>query len=191
MKTLPLLSLAATLGVGLLLGYYLTRPVATVQPVNSQVPTRANCVSDDCLAVDNLDYPAATLSDSARTALDLALADEYKALSVYEAVIAKFGPVRPFIMIKGAETQHIASLKALYDKYGLALPESAKLTIVTSPSTLSEACELGVTAEIANAALYQDQLLPSVSAYPDLTAVFTNLMNASSQKHLPAFNRCN
>jgi len=56
---------------------------------------------------------------------------------------------------------------------------------------LQEACQIGVDAEIANAALYRDELLPAVTAYEDITLVFENLMNASQQKHLPAFEKCN
>ena len=94
-------------------------------------------------------------------------------------------------MIKGAEEQHIASLKAIYDKYDLKVPANTWSTKVSLPKTLQEACQVGVDAEIANAALYKDKLLPVVSDYPDITAVFTSLMNASEQKHLPAFDRCN
>lgn len=62
---------------------------------------------------------------------------------------------------------------------------------MTAPATLQEACQIGVDAEIANAALYRDELLPVVSENEDIMAVFENLMNASQQKHLPAFDRCN
>ena len=57
--------------------------------------------------------------------------------------------------------------------------------------TLTAACQTGVDAEIANADLYKNILLPIVTNYPDITAVFTNLMNASEEKHLPAFEKCN
>jgi len=33
--------------------------------------------------------------------------------------------------------------------------------------------------------------LPTASSYEDIVQVFTNLMNASEQKHLKAFERCN
>ena len=71
------------------------------------------------------------------------------------------------------------------------MPENVWLGTVSAPATLQEACQIGVDAEIANAALYQNELLPVVADYEDITAVFTNLMNASEQKHLPAFERCN
>jgi hypothetical protein len=150
-----------------------------------------NCLADDCLLVDNLDYPVSELPQSVKDALDEAINDEYKALATYEAVISKFGTVRPFSMIKGAEEQHIALLKAVYDKYGLQVPQNTWSSKVSSPETIQEACQTGVDAEIANAALYKEKLLPVVADYEDITAVFINLMNASEQKHLPSFDKCN
>lgn len=152
--------------------------------------SRKNCLSDGCLAIDDLSYPAGELTDTAKTALQKALDDEYKAQATYEAIISKLGGVRPFIMIFRAEEQHISSLKALFDKYGMAIKENPYTGKVTSPNTLSEACTAGVEAEIANAKLYKDDLLPAVEEYEDITQVFTNLMNASEQKHLVAFKRC-
>lgn len=151
---------------------------------------RKNCLADDCLAVQDLEYPAGELSAEAKDALDEAIDDEYKALATYEAVIGAFGSVRPFSMIKGAEERHIASLKTIYEKYGLEVPENSWSGKVSAPGTLKEACGIGVEAEIANAALYKDKLLPAVAGYDDIVSVFTSLMNASQQKHLQAFERC-
>lgn len=152
---------------------------------------RSNCLADDCLLVDDLEYPVGELSVDVQQALDEAINDEYKALATYEAVIAKFGSARPFSMIKGAEEQHIASIRSIYDKYGLEVPSNTWASKVSAPATLQEACQVGVDAEIANADLYREKLLPVVSEYEDIMAVFTNLMNASQEKHLPAFERCN
>lgn len=157
---------------------------------NAQI-NKANCLADDCLVVADLTYPVGDLPEEVKLALDMAIDDEYKALSTYEAVIAKFGQVRPFSMIKGAEEQHIASLKTIYDKYGLVPPQNKWSSKITVPPTLQKSCQTGVEAEIANAALYKNQLLPVVAEYQDIAVVFTNLMNASEQKHLPAFDRCN
>lgn len=157
---------------------------------NAQI-NRNNCIADDCLAIQDLNYPAGKLPENVKNALDDAIDDEYKALTTYEKVINKFGMIRPFSMIKGAEEQHIASLKAVYDKYGLPYPKNQWTNKITVPTTLQQACQTGVDAEIANAALYRDRLLPLVTGYEDITLVFTNLMNASQQKHLPAFDRCN
>lgn len=172
------------------------KPFGTKQNLNQNLSqqnsvNRQNCLADDCLLVDNLNYPAGELSQSAKDSLDEAIGDEYKALATYEAVISKLGTVRPFSMIKGAEEQHIASLKAIYDKYGIVPPVNTLSGTLTAPETLKEACQVGVEAEIANASLYRDKLLPAVKGYEDIVGVFTNLMNASQEKHLNAFERCN
>ena len=171
----------------------------TIKPINNRQTSnqnqntvnRQNCLADDCLLVDNFDYPAGELSQSVKDALDEAINDEYKALAIYEAVTSKLGSVRPFSMIKGAEEQHIASLKAVYDKYGIIPPANTLSGTLTAPETLKEACQIGVEAEIANAALYREELIPAVKDYEDITNVFTNLMNASQEKHLSSFERCN
>ncbi len=192
--------------IGMALGYFISQVSAskmtsfpnrepkkmseTNNPQGKQT-NRGNCLSDDCLLVDDLNYPAGELSVGVQDALDKAIDDEYHALAFYEAVTNKFGMLRPFSMIKNAEEQHIASLKAIYDKYGLKAPASTWSAKISAPSTIKEACQVGVDAEIANADLYQKELLPAVVKYEDIKQVFTNLMNASRQKHLPAFEKCN
>lgn len=148
------------------------------------------CVEDECLSVDGLEYPVGTLSDAAKSAVFLALDDEYKARATYEAVIAKLGSIRPFSMIIRSEEQHISSLKALLDKYGVAIPSDPWTGNVSAPDTLSAACQVGVDAETANASLYRDKFLPAVTDYKDITEVFTGLMDASQNRHLPAFEKC-
>lgn len=159
--------------------------------MNRGEANRANCLADDCLYVDDLEYPVGELSSEVQSALDTALADEYNARATYEAVLDKFGQTRPFSMIIRSEEQHISMLKAIYDKYGLKPPADTSNPSLSEISTLQDACQAGVDAEIANAALYKNELLPAVSEYEDITSVFTNLMNASEDKHLPAFERCN
>ncbi|NTW46307.1 MAG: hypothetical protein HGB18_04645 [Candidatus Moranbacteria bacterium] len=151
---------------------------------------RESCLADECLSVDGLEYPVGSLSDEAKSAVLSAIDDEYKAFSTYEAVMAKLGRVRPFSMIAGAEEQHIASLKAVLEKYGVAVPENPYLGKIAAPDTLQSACQAGYDAEVGNASLYRDSLLLKISGYPDIVGVFTNLMNASQDRHLPAFERC-
>lgn len=154
------------------------------------VYTTNNCVMEECLAIEDLSYPVSKLSRDAEEALIKAIEDEYKAYATYDSVVTKHGQIRPFIMILRAEEQHISSLKSLFDKYGIKIPQNSYMGKVKAPVSVSEACATGVTAEIANSALYKDELLPAVTEYEDLSQVFTNLMNASQQKHLPAFQRC-
>lgn len=151
---------------------------------------RENCLSDECLTVENLNYPVGTLSEDAVEALERAIDDEYKALATYDVFVSKLGSVRPFSMIRRAEEQHISSLKALFDKYGLDIPVNMWVGKVSAPANLQVACQGGVVAEKANVDLYENTLLPAVKSYPDITRVFQNLMDASKNRHLPAFERC-
>lgn len=191
--------IVATLLLGLGVGYYYSNYRqsngygSSRNGVNVNLPevNKGNCLADDCLLVDDLEYPVGELPNDVVMALDEAINDEYKAYSTYEVVIDKFGSVRPFSMIKGAEEQHIASLVAVYDKYGLEVPENKWSSKVFAPDSLKEACQVGVDAEIANAALYKENLIPTVIQYEDIKGVFTTLMNASEYKHLPAFEKCN
>lgn len=179
------------IGVVFIIGIVIYWPKNTPNnvPINqSSVVDQKNCLSEDCLMVNDLSFPVGELPSSVKDALNQALLDEYKAFSTYQAVISKLGSQRPFSMIIRAEEQHISSLKSIYDKYGLTIPQNTFKA--TSPATLSLACQTGVAAEVANATLYRDKLIPAVTDYPEITRVFENLMNASEQKHLPAFSRC-
>ena len=165
--------------------------VITNNNTNMAQPTGDSCVSDECLGVDGLEYPVENSSPEVdiKSLLSRAIDDEYKARATYNAVVIKLGSVRPFVMIRSAEESHIASLKALFDKYGFAIPTDPYIDLTALP-TLSENCKVGVDAEIANINLYKDELLPNVVNYPDITQVFNNLMPASRDKHLPAFEKC-
>lgn len=133
------------------------------------------------------------LDNSARNALLMALDDEYKAFSTYQVVMEKFGQVRPFSNIIRAEENHISVLKELLNKYGVSIPENPYLLAQNrpvAPATLQEACAIGVQAEIENAGLYDDKLMPMVMGHADIQIVFQNLRDASQDRHLPAFERC-
>ncbi len=124
-------------------------------------------------------------------ALDLALADERHALATYQAVIARFGEVRPFVNIARAEQRHIDALLPLYGRFEARVPEDQT---VIDPEThsldLKSLCQIGVDAEIENVRLYDEKLLPAVTDYPEITSVMRALRDASANNHLPAFRRC-
>lgn len=130
------------------------------------------------------------LNDSAITfdeALIYAVQDEYLAQARYDAVIGKFGSIRPFSNIKAAEQQHISALVSLFQKYDKQIPEDNAKQYVTAPGTLKEAFNAGVQAEIDNIAMY-DKLKTIPSLPEDVKTVFTQLGNAS-KNHLRAFQR--
>jgi hypothetical protein len=128
------------------------------------------------------------LDDAERQALREALDDEYRAWATYDQVIADFGPARPFINIRDAEAQHIDELGALFQRYGLPLPESTWTGRAPRFASPREACEAAVTGELENVALYER--LMRTTRRQDILAVFANLQRASEERHLPAFRRC-
>ena len=132
--------------------------------------------------------PMNTLSENEVSALNDALDDEYKARATYDQVIDDFGPVRPFINIRDAESRHIDALRGLYGQYGIEPPADARAGNAPTFDTVEAACEAAVQAEIENGDLY-DRIMSSTDR-PDILRVFTNLRDASVERHLPAFQRC-
>ena len=131
---------------------------------------------------------AAPLTDEENTALQEAILEEYGAFNLYTAVMNEFGSTIPFERIARSETQHIAVLVRMADKYGVAVPANPGLTAATDFSTLADACQAGVDAEIADAALYDDLMV--VTTHSDLLQVYSRLQSASLNSHLPAFELC-
>jgi hypothetical protein len=134
------------------------------------------------------------LPGSVVAAILTALDDEHHAEAAYEAVLARFGAVRPFLNIVEAERRHAAALIRILAAHGLSAPPNPYLSgakkLGEVPATLDEACEAGVEAEIANVALYDSSLLPAVAGHPEVETVFRRLRDASAERHLPAFRRC-
>ena len=166
----------------------LSRPVRTL----TFVAAVAAALAPVALAPSAIAAPA--LTDSARTALDAGIADEYRAEAFYAAVIDKFGAVRPFANVIRAEQIHAAMLTGVMKTYGVTpAPNpwlgSAEIAALV-PATIGEACALGVKAEIDNKALYDGKLIPAAAGHADVVAVFQQLRDASQNNHLPAFQRC-
>lgn len=124
----------------------------------------------------------------------IALDDEYHAEATYAAIMGVFGEVRPFCNIIEAERRHAAALIDILNKHDQIVPPNPYLAgekpLDPVPETLAAACTQGVEAEIANVRLYDEDLLPTVDAYPEITGVFRALRDASENNHLPAFRRC-
>jgi len=114
---------------------------------------------------------------------------EYAAYATYDAILNEYGNVNPYANIMAAEAKHIDALKQILDQYGVAYPgENPYLGMIEAPESLAAAAQAGVDAEIANVALYEEQL-EGVGDYPDIVSVFLNLQAASQEQHLPAFER--
>ena len=128
------------------------------------------------------------LSETEIRALNEALDDEYRSWTTYGQVLADFGEVSPFSNIREAEARHIEALCTLFARYGLPIPENPWSGKVARYTSLQEACEAGVAAEIANGEMYERLL--GATRRPDILTVLRNLQEASQQRHLAAFQRC-
>lgn len=135
----------------------------------------------------------APLSVEAHAAVLEALDDEYRARAFYLAVLERFPGAMPFAHIVESEERHANKLIEILRAYGREVPANSYIgsgDIWRSvPAALACACDLAVKEEEHNVSLYQARLLPQVAAFPAITQVFTRLMLASRERHLPAFQR--
>ncbi len=129
------------------------------------------------------------LSAHVIAAMETAIDDEYRAETIYQGVVADFGPLAPFTNVVSAEQRHSASLAGLFTARSLTVPTN-RYTVATVPhfASVPEACRAAATAERDNIAMY-DRLLPS-GLPNDVYQVFQNNRAASVSNHLPAFERC-
>ena len=116
-----------------------------------------------------------------------AVQEEKGAQALYQSVLDAFGDVAPFNTIVLSEAQHLAALERQATKYAVSLPTFTPAPAPTF-ATLAEACQAGVDAEIADAALYDE--LMAITTHSDLLQVYRNLQSASLNQHLPAFEAC-
>ena len=129
-----------------------------------------------------------TLTEAEVSALTAALEDEHNAKALYEQAIADLGSVRPVVQLVRAEERHVAMLERQFTRYGLEIPAIEAGVEDVTFATLADACAAGVTAEEANAVLYDGLLAQVVNA--DLTRVFTRLQSVTVNQHLPALEAC-
>ena len=150
----------------------------------SETPTDLESATADDAAALLAATPASVLD-----AMEEAIVDEYRAEMTYRVVIETFGQVLPFINIINAEVRHAEALALLYQRRGLPVPAN-EWTAADIPvfASVTEACQIGVVAEIDNAAIYDGYLDLDLPA--DVRQVFQSNRDASVYKHLPAFQRC-
>jgi hypothetical protein len=129
-----------------------------------------------------------SLDSQTQQAMIDSINDEYRARAFYQAVIEKFGSVRPFSNIVQSENNHVNLWMNIFAKYGIAVPTDSFAGNISVPDTLKDACKMGVTVEIDNVQMY-DKFLNFVTE-PDLKTAFTQLRQISQERHLPAFEHC-
>ena len=109
-------------------------------------------------------------------------------MNLYQTAIVKVGNVYPFSQIVRSEQQHTDVLMQHATKYGLSVPANPGLKGQPTFTTLAQACQAGVHAEIIDGAHYDT--LKSISTHTDLFQVIINLQSTSLNSHLPAFQGC-
>jgi hypothetical protein len=121
--------------------------------------------------------------------LEEAILDEFRAEAVYRGVLEDFGPVFPFANIVNAEVYHAAALANVMTNLGISVPANPYSPAnVDHYGSVQEACQVGVVAEIENAAIYDRYLALDL---PDaVRQVFQSNRDASMNAHLPAFQAC-
>ena len=119
--------------------------------------------------------------------LQAAWTDEKHAIDTYQAVVVKFGAVKPFYNILAAEKKHLSSVENIADRLAISLN---KVNGFYPPefSSVKMACEVGIQAELDNIALYDKMLLEETNGI--VLNLYRNLRDASLNNHLPAFRRC-
>lgn len=134
----------------------------------------------------------ASLSPEAHSAVLEALDDEYRARAFYLAVLERFPGAMPFLHIVDAELRHADALGSVLSAYGNAVPANRHIGSEdirrSVPTSAACARDLAASEERRNVSLYE-RLLAQVADYPPIAEVFTRLMLASRDRHLPAFER--
>lgn len=138
--------------------------------------------------------PQPPAAERLQEVLTLAIQDEYRAAYTYGRVLLDLGDRTPFSHVVEAEWQHVEVLSRLFSARGLAVPGSLNtLDDVPRFESFRDACQAGVAAETALWRMYSAFLteLRDAAALPhDVGNVFTNLGEASRDRHLPAFVSC-
>ncbi|GAA1026420.1 hypothetical protein GCM10009557_04070 [Virgisporangium ochraceum] len=142
--------------------------------------------------------PAGTLSEAQKTTLAAMAQEEKLAHDLYTAFATRYDAV-VFDRIARSETQHLAMVRALLDRYKLADPTAGKAAGQFSDSTvqatydrllargsanLTAALQVGAEVERADIADLRAALDGLTAA--DVTHVYTMLLRAS-ERHLAAF----
>ena len=121
-------------------------------------------------------------------ALERAILEEYGAYNLYLHFADVFESSEIFARIAQSEQQHLNALIRQAEKYGMVIPANPGLGTPPVLTSVEEACQAGVEAELADGARYDE--LMALTDRPDLIRVFTRLQAASLEKHLPAFEAC-
>jgi len=129
------------------------------------------------------------LSDDELTILDMlmyAVQDEYLAHGEYLTIIDEFEVQRPYTNIVKSEETHLLLLEEVYESYSLDFPIDTSSDHLIIPSSLLEAAETGVIAEIDNIEMYDKFLEYDLPENIELAFI---ALKKGSESHLLAFQK--
>lgn len=129
------------------------------------------------------------LQDDNLSILDMliyAVEDEYLARGEYIAIMDEFDVLKPYSNIKESEETHLALLREIFQIYDLEFLTDLSDEHIIIPTSLLDAAQTGVQAEIDNIAMYEKFLTYDL---PDNISQVFNALLRGSQSHLLAFEK--
>jgi len=169
-----------------------TATTATPESVVSQTsePTEESIPTEEPVTNADPGYGAAGSFENSDFSLEqmliYAIQDEYLARAEYEYLINELDAGSPFTNIIKAEETHISLLLTIFEKYSFEAPEDTSSEYLIPATSITEALETGVLAEVNNIAMYE--LFLETELPDDVRAVFVKLRDGS-KNHLAAFER--
>ena len=128
-------------------------------------------------------------ADVSPDVLAAALDREYYAGVLYDRVLTDLGPVSPFDTVSESEDQHQATVAALFSKRGWTVPPNPyAIGQMPAFASVAAACRHAAGNEEEVAATYQALLAAALPK--DVRTVFGNMLAATVDHHLAAFERC-
>jgi hypothetical protein len=128
------------------------------------------------------------MSEALRTALEEALDSESRAEATFEAAIAAFGPVEPFVGVVEAARRNTDDLLRLFERHGLEPPANRWRGRIPKPADVAEACQTARNA-VQDAAGCYDRLIDRIEA-EDARAVIQRLRDVARAMDLPMLKDC-
>lgn len=124
-------------------------------------------------------------SELEKAALE-ALDAEYAMYAAYEAVIAQYGELEPYLTLREMAERNIEILKNFLGNYRIDYPSSnPHMETMSLPGTLSEAVEGLARKALTKAAMYAD-ILEKAGSYRGIDRLFSYLARNSLKQELPA-----
>jgi hypothetical protein len=132
-------------------------------------------------------YTGSTLTPEEIEFLNTAYKDEAKCQYFFKKVMEKF-PDAGFAKIMNSEQNHVSTLESVYNKYEIALPTNLDFSTITIPSSVDEACSIGLKYEQDNVEMYKNFLKNVTNTF--LKTVFEDLRDITTYRNIPAVEKC-